>query len=238
MFEIVEKGGRFILKPPHQIYMEIPENEDITMRLANSVGIKVPFHGMVYNVDGSRSYFIQRFDRLAKGQKMAVEDFSQLLGCTRDTKYESSMEKVASVIETYCTFPLVEKIKLFRRTIFSFLVGNEDMHLKNFTLIRIGSKVELSPAYDLLNTTIALHSREELALPIRGKKSRLTYDDFVSYFGRERLKLSEEIVRKELNLFEGAQDSWRKILLNSFLSEPLQKAYGELVKSRLQRIRE
>ncbi len=166
-FEIVERGGTFIFKPPHHIFEELPQNEDLTMRLAALVGIEIPIHGMIYNIDGSLTYFIKRFDRIGRGHKLAVEDFSQLSGYTRDTKYDSSMEKVISVIEKHCTFPLLEKIKFFRLAIFNFLVGNEDMHLKNFSLIRRNNKVELSPAYDLVNSCIVIDSREEIALPLR-----------------------------------------------------------------------
>ena len=129
IFEIVEKGGTFILKPSHQIYEELPQNEDVTMRLAKTIGLEVPFHGLMYNCDQSLVYFIKRFDRLPRGHKIAVEDFSQLMGHSRDTKYDSSMEKLIPVIEKHCTFPLLEKIKLFRLIVFNFLIGNEDMHL-------------------------------------------------------------------------------------------------------------
>jgi serine/threonine-protein kinase HipA len=173
-FEIVDRGGTFLLKPPNPDYAELPENEDLTMRLAPRVGIDVPFHGMVLSKDGNRTYFIKRFDR-ARSKRVPVEDFAQLTGGSRDTKYDSSMEKVSKVLEM-CTFPALEKAKLFRRTIFSFLVGNEDMHLKNFSLISRDEKHELSPAYDLLNSTLAMGggAREELALPLNGKKSKLT----------------------------------------------------------------
>ncbi len=234
-FEIVEKGGRFILKPPHQTYDEVPQNEDLTMRLAKIVGIEVPFHGMLYNIDGSLSYFIKRFDR-SGNQKIAVEDFSQLLEYTRDTKYESSMEKVVSVIEKHCTFPVIEKMKLFRLVIFNFLTGNEDMHLKNFTMIRREDKVELSPVYDLLNTTILLNSKEEIALPIRGKKSKLARRDLVDYFGLERLGLSEQILKNEFLKFSEALDQWKQLLTHSFLSEKMRSRYAELINIRWHRL--
>lgn len=237
-FEIVEKGGKFILKPPHHIYDEIPQNEDLTMKLAKVIGIEVPLHGMIYNIDGSLSYFIKRFDRLAKNQKVAVEDFSQLLGFSRDTKYEASMEKVVSVIEKHCTFPVVEKLKLFRLVIFNFLVGNEDMHLKNFTLIRRQNKIELSPAYDLLNTTIVIPAREEIALPIRGKKSKLNRTDLIDYFGMERLALPEIVLREEFLKFEKSLEPWQLLIEKSFLSQKLQERYIELIQKRWQRVRE
>lgn len=217
-FEVKERGGKFILKPPHHLFEEVPQNEDLTMRLANLVGIEVPFHGMIYNKDGSLSYFIKRFDR-SRSHKIAVEDFSQLLGFSRDTKYESSMEKVISVIDKHCTFPVIEKQKLFRLAIFNFLIGNEDMHLKNFTLIRRENKVELSPAYDLLNTTIVMKATEEIALPLRGEKSRLTRADFIDYFGKERLGLSEAVILKEMQNFEKCLVPWTELLQSSFLSD-------------------
>ncbi len=124
------------------------------MTLAEIFGIEVPVHGLVYSKDKSKTYFIKRFDRIGHNQKLAVEDFSQLLGLDRETKYESSMEKVIWVVSTYCSFPKIEFVKLFKRTLFNFLVGNEDMHLKNFSLITRQDRVALSPAYDLLNSTI------------------------------------------------------------------------------------
>lgn len=236
VFEIVEKGGTFILKPPHLTYDEVPQNEDLTMRLARAVNIDIPLHGMLYNIDGSLTYFIKRFDRMPGGQKIAVEDFSQLLGYTRDTKYDASMEKVASVIEKHCTFPIPEKLKLFRLTIFNFLTGNEDMHLKNFSLIRRGELVEMSPAYDLLNTTLVIRADEEMALPLRGKKSRLTRADLVDYFGEERLGLQKSVLRDELDKFQKAINLWNELLSWSFLSPSLRDSYATLIESRWKRI--
>ncbi|MDR3624490.1 MAG: HipA domain-containing protein [Chlamydiales bacterium] len=234
--KIVETGGRFILKPPHVIYNEVPQNEDLTMKLASLANIEIPFHGMIHNIDGSLSYLIKRFDRLAHNKKIAAEDFSQLLGHSRDTKYESSMEKVASVIDTHCTFPAIEKLKLFRRVLFNFLVGNEDMHLKNFTLISYHNKVELSPAYDLLNTTIILQAKEEIALPIRGKKSKLNRSDLFDYFGHERLGIPTGLLQEESLHFERMFEAWKALIKQSFLSQKLQEQYITLIQNRLQKI--
>jgi len=236
-FEIVEKNGRYILKPPHHIFEEVPQNEDLSMKLAAIVGIEVPLHGMIYNIDQSLTYFIKRFDRVTKNKKIGVEDFSQLLEYSRETKYESSMEKVASVIETHCTFPLLEKIKLFRRVLFNFLIGNEDMHLKNFSLIQRDHKVELSPAYDLLNTTIILKAKEEIALPIRGKKNRLTHADLFDYFGKERLGLPPAILESELLRFEHSLEAWKMLISQSFLSQKSQERYQELIMERWRRLK-
>jgi serine/threonine-protein kinase HipA len=171
-FEIVDQKGNYILKPQSDIYPELPENEAITMTLAETIGLEVPIHGLVYSKDNSMTYFIKRFDRKAYHKKLALEDFTQLLGEGRHTKYKSSMEKVISVVEEFCIFPKIEFVKLFKLSLFNFLIGNEDMHLKNFSLITKDRKIYLSPAYNLLNSSIAQKNiKEEIALPLNGKKT-------------------------------------------------------------------
>ena len=231
-FEITDIGGEFILKP-QTAYVQVPENEDLTMRLAASAGIEVPLHGMIYSRDESLTYFIRRFDRPSPGKKLVMEDFAQLARKGRDTKYDSSMEQVASVIEEFATFPAVEKLKLFRLTLFNFLVGNEDMHLKNFSLLERDSRIELSPAYDLLNTTIVIdNASEEIALPLRGNKKNLTRSMLVRYFGYERLGLTERSIQNVLTQLVSTWSSWQTLIGESFLSPTLQGRYLELVRSR------
>ncbi|MDL1891407.1 HipA domain-containing protein [Sphingobacteriales bacterium CHB3] len=237
IFEIVDTGGVFILKPPSAVYADLPQNEDLTMKLAAVAGIEVPLHGMVYAKDGSLTYFIRRFDRIGHGKKVAVEDFAQLQEKSRDTKYNSSMEQVAATIERYCTFPAVEKVKLFRLTLFSFLTGNEDMHLKNFSLIRREGKVELSPAYDLLNTTIAIgNAQEEFALPLRGRKRKLTRDDLIAYFGSERLGLNARVISTVLDDLKRSVKESERLIGESFLSESMKAAYQALMAERAARL--
>ncbi len=183
IFEVVSRGGNFIIKPQSPDYKELPENEDVTMKLAAVVGIKTPLHGLMYGSDGSLSYFIRRFDRQVKGKKFGVEDFTQLAGVPRETKYDFSMERLVPLIETFCTFPALEKEKLFLLTLFSFLVGNEDLHLKNFSIIHLEDVTEFSPAYDLVNSSVVIRANDELALTLRGKRSKFTHNDLVSYFG-------------------------------------------------------
>jgi len=237
IFEIADQGGNFMIKPQNDLYEELPENEDLTMRLAALAGIEIPLHGMIYSKDGSRSYFIKRFDRLPKKKRVAVEDFAQLTGQTRETKYSSSMEKVAGVLDQFCTFPLIEKQKLFRLTIFNFLCGNEDMHLKNFSLIRRNGKVEISPSYDLLNTTIAMSNpQEEFALTLAGRKSKITKENLIDYFGSERLGLTPIVIEKTLQEIENQKLKWYKQIQISFLSEEMKKKYVELMSLRWARI--
>lgn len=237
-FTIVDTGGCFIVKPQHHIYAELPENEDLTMRLAAVAGIETPLHGLVYCKDGTLSYFIKRFDRVGKKGKVPLEDFAQLAGLTRETKYSYSMEKLIALLD-YCTFPEVEKVKLFKRSLFNFLVGNEDMHLKNFSLITIDGKVELAPAYDFLNTTIAflslgkpLEDIEEIALTLDGKKKNLTGNNWINCFGRQRLGLNEKVIEGILSGLKKAVPRWEEIIGRSFLSEKMKELYLDLLARR------
>ena len=236
-FEVVDRSGEYILKPQNSYYPELPENEDLTMKLAKIIGIEIPIHGMVYSIDGRFTYFIKRFDRYGKNKKLSVEDFAQLAGKTRDTKYDFSMEKVVMLIDQYCTFPVLEKIKLFKLTLFNFLVGNEDMHLKNYSIISRNEKVELSPAYDLLNTTIVSKNvTEEIALPVSGKKSRLTSNILIKYWGTERLQLNDNIINQTIGTIKNIQSQWEELINISFLSTEMKEKYFDILNERHKRL--
>ncbi len=236
-FDLCNRDGRYILKPQIAEYGEVPENEDLTMRLAGLAGIEVPLHGLLYGRNKELTYFIRRFDRVGRKSKIHVEDFAQLAELSRDTKYRSSMEKVAALIEKYCTFPVVEKLKLFRLTLFCFLVGNEDMHLKKFSIIYKSDVIALSPAYDLLNTTIVLaRPEEELALPLNGKKNRLKQHDLVDYFGRDRLQLTGRVISKVLTELKQLHKPWESLLKISFLSDLMKEKYLSVLDNRFKRL--
>jgi serine/threonine-protein kinase HipA len=232
-FEIVSEHGQFILKPQSEYYPELPQNEALTMTLAATIGIETPTHGLVYAKDQSMTYFIKRFDRAAHGDKLSTEDFAQLAGGTRETKYNSSMEKVAQIINKFCTFPRVEAVKLFKLTLFNFLIGNEDMHLKNFSLITKEKKIMLSPAYDLLNTTISqANTVEEIALPLNGKKNNLTKKDFFEYLP-ERLQINNTVTQRMQKLIITNIPLWEKLIARSFLTKNMQEKYITLLNQRL-----
>ncbi|MBA2651978.1 MAG: HipA domain-containing protein [Tatlockia sp.] len=231
-FELVDHKGHFILKPQSEYYPELPENEAITMTLAATLGLEVPVHGLVYSKDQSMTYFIKRFDRIGKNKKLALEDFAQLSGHDRHTKYKSSMENVIFVIANFCTFPKIEFLKLFKLTLFNYLIGNEDMHLKNFSLITKNQIISLSPMYDLLNSSIAFNTKEELALPLNGKKSNLRKKDFIDYFAVERLGLNQNVINKVLQEIKEVQLLWKRCLSKSFLSPAMQEKYTLLLDKR------
>lgn len=232
--KIVDQFGTYIIKPQNDLFPQLPENEDLTMRMAKAFGLNVPFHGMLYAKDGSLSYFIKRFDRYGKGKKYATEDFAQLTGNTRDTKYRFTMEKLVPVIEEYCSFPAIEKADFFKRIIFCYVTGNEDMHLKNFSLITKNGKTTLTPTYDLLNSSIAIQNPvEEIALTLKGKKRNLKASDFTDYYAKERLQLNEKTIAMILGQMQEATPNWKELIRISFLSDDMKEKYFNLLESRL-----
>ena len=234
-FKIVDQFGTFIIKPQNDLFPELPENEDVTMKMAKVFGLDVPFHGMIYAKDGSLSYFIKRFDRYGKGKKNATEDFAQLTGNTRDTKYRFTMEKLVPVIDEFCSFPAIEKADFFKRILFCYVTGNEDMHLKNFSLITKNGKTTLTPAYDFLNSSIAIKNpEEEIALTLKGKKSNLKASDFIDYYAKERLQLNEKTVNTILEQMHNAIPKWKELLEISFLSNDMKAKYFNLLESKTQ----
>jgi len=233
-FIIVDKGGRYILKPQHQFYTQLPENEDLTMRLANEIGLEIPIHGLLWSKDNTLTYFIKLFDRKGQNDKVPVEDFAQLAGLSRDTKYDYSMEKIVKLIDDYCTFPAIEKIKLFKLVIFNYLIGNEDSHLKNFSIITDDNQIMLSPCYDLVNSTIVVKEQdEEIALPLQCKKKHLTRNILINYFGIERCELTAKSIENVLESISSSILEWNKLIDLSFLSSEMKTKYHDLLNVRL-----
>ena len=236
-FEIVDNHGTFILKPAVDEWPNVPENEDLTMRLAAAAGIDVPGHGLIRTADGKLAFVIRRFDRVGRRKRLALEDFAQLSGQTRETKYESSTERLIAVINQYASFPARDRLKLFRRILFCFLTGNEDAHLKNWSLLTSDDVVGLSPAYDLVSTWMVLHNAsEELALPLAGKKSNFKRSDFLDYLAKERLELNDALIEDVLSGFSRAIPQWTALIRSSFLPLEDQDRYQSLVHERSARL--
>lgn len=232
---IVGLHGDFILKPPTSQFRELPENEDITMHLAQLVKIKTASHGLIRLKSGELAYITKRFDR-NKGAKIAVEDFCQLSENLTEHKYRGSLEKIGKLTYAFTENQGFEAQRLFELVLFCYLTGNADMHLKNFSLIEnpLG-EYELSPAYDLLNTAIVMpEDTEETALTINGKKSKLNRNDFQVL--ATSLKISNKSTNAIYTRFETVFPLWISWISQSFLSEEFKKDYISLIQQRHRRL--
>lgn len=219
-------GGQYIFKPPSDKYPEMPENEHVTMRFAAAFGIKVVPSSLIRLLSGELSYITKRVDRTETDSKIHMIDMFQITEAF--DKYRSSMEKVGKAIGLYSINPLLDKVIYLDLVIFSFLMGNNDMHLKNFSMIEGPSGWVLSPAYDLLNVAIINpDDKEELALTLNGKKRKLRREHF-EQLGND-LGLTSKQIRGSFDRMIKNKSKAITWIDQSFLSDKMKKAYKDLL---------
>jgi serine/threonine-protein kinase HipA len=222
-------GGNYIFKPPSDHFPEMPENEHVTMRIAEAFGINTVKYSLIRLQSGELSYITKRIDRTETGEKIHMLDMFQITEAF--DKYKSSMEKVGKALDAYSDNTLLDKLYFLELGIFSFLTGNNDMHLKNFSMIHSGETWILAPAYDLLNVAIVNpDDTEELALTIEGKKKKLKWEHF------ERLGIGLGLNQKQLKGIAKRFQKNKPIAIewidNSFLSAEYKEKYKTLLEER------
>ena len=232
---IVGLWGAFIFKPQTNSYPQLPENEDLTMHLAEAARISVVPHSLIRLADGRLGYITRRIDRSPNGEKIDMEDMCQLTLHPTEYKYKGSHEQIAKAIAQFSSTPKLDLTNYMHLLLFCFLTGNNDMHLKNFSLYRPFGRYQLTPAYDLLNVAVANpNDKEELALPLSGRKSKLRLDDFLS--GAKTMGLDEKVVLRLIASLQKALPQWQLLIQNSFLDDDMKAAYINLITSRMVRL--
>ena len=231
-FTIVGLWGRFILKPQTELYPHLPELEDLTMHLAELAKIETVPHGLIRFSDGELAYITRRIDRTPKGEKLPMEDMCQLAERLTEYKYRGSHELIAKLILQYSSVPKLDLVKYWEQVFFAWLVGNADMHLKNYSLYAPDSDAyQLTPAYDLLATALVLPSdTEELALTLCGKKRKLSRAHFLEAMTASGLDL--KVCDKLFARFQKVLPAWENCIRQSFLPKDMQEQYLELISRR------
>lgn len=234
-FTIVGLWGRFILKPQTDRFANLPENEDLTIHMAEAAGIKTVPHSLIRFADGELCYITRRVDRTKKGVKIAMEDMCQLSERLTEDKYKGSYERIAKLIRQHSSAPLLDVVNFWEVVLFSWLTGNADMHLKNFSLFRPADNYMLTPAYDLLSTALAMpEDDEELALTLNGKKKRIKREDFDK--AMRDSGMDEKAIANLFARFSKVIPKWHELINASFLPTDLQKAYHEKIDTMAKRI--
>jgi serine/threonine-protein kinase HipA len=234
---IVGLWGEYIFKPQTDMYPQLPENEDLTMHLAEVIKIRVVPHSLIRLADGKLGYITKRIDRTKNGEKIDMEDMCQLTLHPTEYKYKGSHEQIAKVIKQHCDMPKLDLTNYMQVLLFCFVTGNNDMHLKNFSLYRPLNGYQLSPAYDLINVAIANpEDKEELALSLSGKKSNLKLNDFLR--SATTMGLEANVVLRLIDNMRKAIPKWTSLIHGSFLSEDMKDRYGQIIMSRINRLQE
>ena len=221
--EVAAREGRYILKPETSRFSSVPQNEHLSMCIARLISIDVPPCGLLRLKDGTTAYIIKRFDRFDDGTKSPVEDFCQLAEKRLKDKYDGSAELCVKVLRKYATEPLIEIQKLYRLILFSWWIGNGDMHLKNFSLITTPEGIRrLSPAYDLVCTRLVIPD-DTLAMPIGGRDKHFTrrkWLDFAEYCQIPE-RAAKRLILEQIEALEPALH----LVSASFLSDQMKDQY-------------
>lgn len=237
---LVDYPTGYILKPQTADFENLPEMEKLGMDLANIAGIKTVPNALL-KLNGEYAYITKRIDRLFTNNKQdffAMEDFCQLSSRLTEDKYKSSYEQCAKIIKKYSSIPGLDLTELFYRLVFCFLIGNSDMHLKNFSLIETEPKSRqfiLSPAYDLLSVNVVMSSdTEETALTLNVKKNKLKKTDFINFakYCDIPQKVAEKLITKLLSKKENMMQEIQK----SYISETQKQDLIDLLENRIKKI--
>lgn len=232
-FTIVGLWGQYILKPQTELYKELPEIEDLTMHLADSVKIKTVPHSLIRLKSGELAYITKRVDR-SKKRKFHMEDMCQLTERQTEHKYKGSHEQIAKAINLYTSNPGLDKVNFYELVLHSYLTGNNDMHLKNFSLLKDENKeYKLCPAYDLVASELVVEGDdEELALNLNGKKKKLKKIDFEIAMATSGI--NQRAAQNVFDKFKEKKTTWFEIIEKSFLSEEMKNNYKEMLDIKFQ----
>lgn len=221
--------GNYILKPQNAQYPLMPENEHLSMKLATLFKIDVVPSTMIRLASGELCYITKRIDRKQDGAKIHMIDFMQILEL--EDKYKGTMETLGKTIGELSANTLLDKLRFFELTVFNYIIGNNDMHLKNFSMWLTDHGWTLTPSYDLLNVKIILPKDvEDTALMLGGKKMNFNKGYF-DQLGMV-LKLNEKQIKGVYKRLQKWSPKAIQLIASSFLTEELKTSYTTLVTQR------
>ena len=232
---IVGLWGKYILKPQNTELSSMPEVEDLTMHLAEQFKISTCQHALIPIADGSLAYIAKRFDRVGN-TKIHMEDFCQLGGFQTEQKYDSSYERCGKLINTYCSNKGLDLLNYYELLVFSFLSGNSDMHMKNFSILYQGEEIVLSPAYDLINSALVFpKDQDDMAMMLNGRKSKIKLKDFENL--AKSLSLPDKVFQRVITKYTSAQNKVFALIDLSFLSQDYKTNYKKIWLERSSRLK-
>jgi len=232
-FTVVGLWGQYILKPQTDRFVHLPELEDLTMHLAELAKLQVVPHSLIRSPDGELCYITRRIDRTATGDKLPMEDMCQLTERLTEHKYKGSYEQIAKAIQRFSSVPKLDMVNYWEQVVFSWITGNADMHLKNFSLYsKERGKYMLTPAYDMLSTVLVMpEDKEELALTLNGKKRKIKKEDFIT--SMQASGLEDKVINNIFAKFAKVKDRWFAFIDQSFLPDEMKEAFKVIIAEKL-----
>ncbi len=226
----------YILKPQVAEFKALPESEQLIMSMADMAGISTVPHALIKGNTGL-AYITKRIDRHLKGNQLemlAMEDFCQLDQRLTEDKYKGSYERCAKIIKQYSSRVGIDITEFFIRLAFCFIVGNSDMHLKNFSLIETAEgsgEYVLSPAYDLLPVNAIIPAdKEQFALAMNGRKANIRKSDFLKL--AENCDITLSTAKKLIQSVVRHGPKWMEMCDKSLLPSELKKRLNKIIAER------
>jgi len=230
--EFAPTGSSYILKPEPNEYPGLPAMENACMNMARALGMNVPPHGLLPMSDGRLCYIVKRFDRAEDGGKIQSETMFQLLGAA--DKYKGSMESVGKAIRAHAENVGLDTIDFFERVLLSFLIGNGDMHLKNWALLIRGKTPSLAPCYDFVSSRVYFKKESDSALTINAKNNKLKRPDFESLAGY--LKIDPKAAANSFEKMRSSQEKLGELATNSELNPSMRQELEDVLAERFKRM--
>lgn len=230
--EFAPTGSTHILKPEPNEYPGLPAMENVGMIMAETLGMNVPPHGLFPMADGRLCYIVKRFDRAEDGGKIQSETMYQLLGST--DKYKGSLESVGKAIRAHAENVGLDTIDFFERVLLCFLMGNGDMHLKNWAILIRGKKPSLAPVYDFVSSRVYLKKESDSALTINDKSNKLKRSDFESL--ANHLKIDPKAATNSFDKMHGAKEKLRELAIFSELNPSMRREFEDVMADRYRRL--
>lgn len=234
-FTVVDQKSNYIIKPQSQSYTALPENEDLCMHLAKHFGIETATHGLVRMSNGDLAYITKRFDRNLE-TKFSCEDLCQLTETLTEHKYRGSYERTGKTIQKWSTQSGLDTINYFKLVVFCYVIGNADMHLKNFSMLEgLDGQFAISPCYDLVSTILVIkNENEQMALTVNGRKNKITKQDFEAL--GNQLSLTEKQIENVFQSFVKNLDASIWWMENSFLPKEHKSKIIKTVSKRIHQL--
>lgn len=230
---IVGVMGKYILKPQAEQFEHLPEVEDLTMHLAEIAGIRTVPHSLIRFEDGELNYITRRIDRTDNGDKLPMEDMCQLAGKLTEQKYQGSYEMITTLIKKYSSAAMLDVVDFWEQVVFSWIVGNADMHLKNFSLMSKGDGIyNLAPTYDQVSTKLIMpEDRDDLAMPVNGFQKKILPLDL--YEAMESTGVTGKVIDRIFKHFSSLESKWDDCIDISFISPTQKEEYKKIIHKHL-----
>ncbi len=223
-----DKNNRYIIVCDNNLENQYIFNRDLTMKLATISSIKTVVHGLAYHQNGSKVFWYKRPQFYGRYGLLQFDPLINLLPGSSENIFEILNE----ILNYRCTFPALEKLKLLRLLLFSFLTGNQSISATDLSLIKKDNKVEIAPHHCLINNTIYLEEADVNRISFLDTKIILENINDAGSVAGDLLGVNLKAYKQVMEELNTVYLKWLKVIEISFIKNPVKKEYLSLLRRR------